>query len=144
MKITEAIAHLREAERAATPAPWGWESHGEKCNCAVLGTFYNLTGELMPGRVHSEEYDEAAGDYRRVADCDEVIAGKDDNANYSDFNLIALLRNVAPQALALIESQAAENKYFRSHFGRLLELSDKTDAVEAAFAEVVAAAGGGR
>jgi len=106
----------------ATPPPWGWTTHGEKCNCAELGTFYAFDDACTPlsGMVGCERYNEKSGEYVRVADIDESIASKDDNARYVDFDFIASLRNAYPAisaelraARAVVEAAKAVRKTLR-------------------------------
>lgn len=100
------IERLGVLEAKASPGPWGWTNHGEKSNNAVLGTFYAMDDECTPlfGHVTEEEYDETTGEYKRVADLDESVAYKEDNANYADFAFMAAARNALPALLAVAEA----------------------------------------
>ena len=107
MITPEQLDELERLEKQATPGPWGWTNHGEKCNCAVLGIFYNKTDEQVGGHVTEEVYDEHTGDYKRVVEFCDAIATKEDDANYTDFALLAELRNLAPTLISTARSHAA-------------------------------------
>ena len=128
MTLTELANNIKEMSNNATPAPWGWSTYGDKCNAAVLGTFYAWDDPCSPVGEHvvMEIYDEKKCEYIRVADCDETIGYKDDNANYSDFAFCANLRNRA----TLFEAMARELEAWRrpdSTRREMQALCDETD-----------------
>jgi hypothetical protein len=101
----EELAELRRMLADMTDAPWGWRSYGDKCNAAVVGTFVEVGAGCLPvgGHVETERWNEATGEYETLADIDESIAYKDDNARFSDFAGIVQLRNAAHKLIAAAE-----------------------------------------
>lgn len=102
-ELRAAIERVEHLLKHATPAPWGWHSYGEKVSAASLGTYFKTDDTCAPigGYVTMEKYDEKKGEYVDVAMQDGSIAYKDDNASFIDLDLIAELRNIAPQLLSL-------------------------------------------
>lgn len=95
---------LEEAHAKSTPGLWGWCTTGEKCNAAMLGTFYTFDDACTPLGGHVERYGENG---KQVADWDEDIAYKEDNARYADFDFIALAHNLLPALLARLREAEA-------------------------------------
>ena len=109
------IARVRELDAKATPGPWAWDDTSDKGGDSfVLGTFYdtrkytqndaNLT--FLEGRIESEIYDEAAGQYVRVADYDELICGSDNGRfNKADPAFISEARTLLPALADALEQR---------------------------------------
>jgi hypothetical protein len=89
------LGEIEKRANRATPGPWAWEKTGEKTNAWCLGT------------VYPEHEGEILGRQKKKPLVVDLIACREDNANYGDPGFISHARTDIPKLLREVRRMRA-------------------------------------